>query len=245
MKILSLLLSLILGTPQATYPAPGPGRQAYACAAPAGLVGRWTPTSGCSTSTPCATDQVAGNNASQTTSGDLPTYGATCGPNSTPCLTFNGTTDALLLATPIPSGLTALTMYAVIYVTAAQNNAIFGATNNGGLTYRINGSSNPDLEQLAVQGNSGTQTLSLNTWYTEVVTYNGGTTTTSFYYASGGTLNAAGAPGGPAFSWSTTTTYLGNDQFGEPFAGKIAEWGYLNSVNTTGIAPWSQCHYGV
>lgn len=241
MRALIALLSLAL-TQNPGPSVTGAGRLPPACNPPT-MTYRWTPTSGCSVATTCATDQVAGNNATQTTLGDVPTYGATCGPNSTPCLTFNGTSDYLALATPIPSGLTTLTLYAVINLTTSQVNSIFGGAGSG-LIFRINSSNNPDLESSGVVGVSGSQTLSLSTWYTEVVTYNNGTTTTNFYYASGGSLNAAGSVS-QAFSWSGNVPYLANDNYNEVFAGKIAEWGYLNSVNTAGIANWSSCHYGV
>ena len=144
----------------------------------------------------------------------------------------------------IPSGLTAFTLYAVINLAASQVNPMFGGASSG-ITFRIDTSPNtPDLEETNVQGVAGTQTLSLSTWYTEVVTYNNGTTTTSFYYASGGTLNAAGVAMSPAFTFSGTTPYLGTDTVAF-LNGSVAEWGYLNSVNTAGIANWSSCHYGV
>jgi hypothetical protein len=246
MKTLALLLAFFAGSIQNQGPMDSSALSAPPpCVEPAGFTYIWTPTSGCSTSTPCATDIVAGNNATQTVSGDLPTYGATCGPNSTPCLTFNGTTDFLNITTPVPSGVTAFTLYAVINLSASQVNVIFGGAGSG-ITYRINNTTNqPDLEESGVQGINGTQTLSLSTWYTEIVTYDNGTTTTSFFDASGGALNSHGVSASPAFTFSGTMPKLASDNFSELFNGKIAEWGYLNSVNTAGIANWSSCHYGV
>jgi hypothetical protein len=206
---------------------------------------RWTPTSGCSTSTPCATDQVSGNNASQTTSGDLPTYSATGGPNSTPSLAFNGTSDFIIPATAIPSGLTVFTLYVILNVTTLQDGAMFGGV-GGGIEYRIDSSGKPGLLVQSVVGTSGTQTLSTGTWYTVVVTHDNGTTTTNFYNATSGTLSAQGNNTTQAMVLTSTTNDLGgatgNSEF---FNGEIAEWGYLNSVNTAGIAAWSNCHYGV
>src|ERR1700722_1347905 len=119
MRMLSLLLTFLLGAWQ-TYPSPGPGRQAQslACTAPS-MTYRWVPASGCSTSSACAKDRVAGNNASQTSSGALPTYSEAGGPDRTPDLTFNGSTDYLTFGTAIPSAVTTFTIYAVIAMIGA------------------------------------------------------------------------------------------------------------------------------
>jgi hypothetical protein len=243
-KLIALLLALLTG--QSTYPAPGPGRQAnsVACVAPT-MTYRWTPTSGCSTTTPCATDQVSGNNASQTTSGDLPTYGATCGPNSTPCLAFNGTSDYLTIATPIPSGVTNFTMYAIFNPTTASTYNAFFAGGNNSIEFAIT-TTTATLSQIGATSVPGSRSFSTGTWYTEVVTYANGSTTTAFYAASGGSLTSDGGSISQAFSFSSNTPYLGAiPMYSVGFNGPIAEWGYLNSVNTTGIANWSSCHYGV
>lgn len=209
---------------------------------------RWTPTLGCSVATPCATDQVSGNNASQTTIGDVPTYNATGGPNSTPSLTFNGTSDFITPTTAIPSGLSAFTLYAIIKPSSVSvNNAIFGGV-TGGIEYRINSSANPDvLVQSVADVNSGSQTLTASTWTTQVVTFTtSGSGTIAFYNATGGTLNAAGSGIPAATSFTSTTNDLGGaPATAEFFHGDIAEWGYLNSVSTATIAHWSSCHYGV
>lgn len=214
------------------------------CVAPT-MTYRWVPNSGCSIIVACATETVSGNNASQTSSGALPTYGATCGPNSTPCLTFNGTSDYIIPTTAIPSGVTAFTLYAVIKpTTVSTDNPIFGGNNNG-IAYKSNSSGKMDLSAQGFTGvATGTQTLVANTWYTQVVTFNNGASTTIFYSASGNTLTSFGGGGGGSFP--NSTPYLGGIPIESIwFTGSIAEWGYLNSVSTTGIANWSSCHYGV
>jgi hypothetical protein len=171
-RTLSLLLTFLLGAWQ-TYPSPGPGRQARSIpCTPPSMTYRWVPASGCSTTSACAKDRVDGNNASQISSGALPTYSEGRGPNSTPDLTFNGSTDYLTFRAAIPSAVTRFTIYAVIAMTGAgRENAIFGG-DTGGIEYRINASNHPDLlYQSIADVNSGTQTLSANTWYTEVVTF--------------------------------------------------------------------------
>lgn len=248
MKTLALLLALLSGHIQNQGPMDSSALSAPPpCIEPTGMTYIWVPAAGCSTSTPCATDVVAGNNASQTTSGDLPTYGATCGPNSRPCLTFNGTTDFITPTTAIPSGLTNLTFYAVINITTGSvYNAFFGSTSSQFAEFAVTSGNVPQLAETGIAGAQGTQTISTGTWYTLIVTYANGTTTTSFYNASGGALNPQGSFGGPAMTFPNPTADLGASR-GDPsfFNGKIAEWGYTNSVNTAGIANWSSCHYGV
>lgn len=217
-----------------------------ACTAPT-MTYRWTPASTCSTSQPCATDQVAGNNASQTTSGDLPTYSATGGPNGLASLTFNGTSDYIIPTTPIASGLTAFTMYAIFKpagTPSSHNYDLFGGTNNS-IEFGIDDSAgNAFLNQQDIIGASGNATFPSGTWYTEIVTYQNGTSTTSFYKANGGALTSDGG-GVQSMTFSSTTPYLGGEPLtGDYFNGSIAEWGFLNSVNTAGIAAWSSCHYG-
>lgn len=239
--ILSLLVSQNPGPM-----APGGIATPPPCVGPS-MTYRWTPTSGCSTSTPCATDQVAGNNASQTSSGNLPGYGATCGPNSTPCLTFNGTSGYITMATPIVSTITAFTVYAIVNATslATTGGMIGGAI--GGLEFRINSSTGVlDMSSVAISDFAiGTTSHSTGTWYTLVGTYSSAGTWT-FYHASAGGLVQEDT-GSTAFSpFTGTTGDLGATHVtSEYFNGKIAEWGYLNSISTAGIANWSVCHYGI
>jgi hypothetical protein len=244
-RTLSLLLTFLLGAWQ-TYPSPGPGRQARSIpCTPPSMTYRWVPASGCSTTSACAKDRVDGNNASQISSGALPTYSEGRGPNSTPDLTFNGSTDYLTFGAAIPSAVTTFTIYAVIAMTGAgRENAIFGG-DTGGIEYRINASNHPDLlYQSIADVNSGTQTLSANTWYTEVVTFQI-SGAVNFYYASGGSLIPSGSGSTSSYAFSGITESLGASRGGEYFRGKIAEIGYLSSVNTSGIAAWSNCHYGI
>ena len=221
---------------------------AVACTAPP-MTYRWTPASTCSTSQACATDQVSGNNASQTTSGDLPTYSATGGPNGLAELTFNGSSDYILPTTPIASGLTTFTMYAIFKTagTPSSHNYALFAGNNNSIEFGIGlAGDTAFINQQDIIGVSGTKTFPSGTWYTEVVTYNNGTTTTALYKANGGALTSDGGSTSQAMSFSATTAYLGGQTLTSSyFNGSIAEWGFLNSVNTAGIAQWSSCHYGI
>ncbi len=219
------------------------------CTAPT-MTYRWTPASTCSTSQPCAIDQVAGNNASQSTSGDLPTYGATGGPNGLAALTFNGTSDYIIPTTPIASGLTSFTMYAIFKPagtpSSGHNYDFFGGTNNS-IEFGIDPSDNAVLNQQDIIGVNGNAAFPAGTWYTEIVTYQNGTTTTNFYKANGGALTPDGGSTSQALSFSATTPYLGgNTVTSSYFNGSIAEWGFLSgSANPSGIAQWSSCHYGI
>jgi hypothetical protein len=213
------------------------------CVAPTGLVYRWTPTAGCSTSTVCATDQVAGNNASQTTSADLPTYSSTGGPNNTPSLTFNGTTDYIIPTIPIAGSTTGLIIYAVFNQTANPGNTalIGGATS--GLEYGVNGSGNMFLNQQSIQGiGAGSSTISLSTWYAKAITYNNTSNVWTFYNISGGsaTSDGAGSTGYPV--WAATPNLGGAANVGQNFHGSVAEWGYgITSTLPSGLATWIHC----
>lgn len=246
MKYLIALLALATSMQN-----PGPSRGSKATAPPScnppTMQYRWTPTSGCSTSTVCMTDAVVANNASQTNSANLPTYSATGGPNSQPELVFGAgsANDYLVFGTPVPLTLSTFTIYAVVNITTASlSNAIFGGA-VGGIEYRINSSNNPELLKAATLSiGSGTQTLSAGTWYTQVMTYTSASGY-NFYHANGGSLTLAG-------TGSSSTTFLGaanNIGAGaaqsEVLTGNLAEVGFLNSVNTAGIAAWSSCHFGI
>ena len=241
------LIALLLLTSAAFGQNPGPMESGLSTAPPCvepTMTGIWVPASG-SSSNPYATDPVAGNNAFQATTANQPTYGATCGPNSTPCLTFNGTSDFIQPTTPLPTASSDITMYAVIYVTAAsQPNNMFGG-GAAGVSYRVNSSNNVDFGSEGLSASTGTQVLSPNTWYTEIVTYSNSTNVTNFYFASAGSLIAAGSETLALGITATTTTLGGAPTEALFFTGKIAEWGYANSVTTAAIANWSSCHYHV
>lgn len=218
---------------------------AIACAPPV-MKYRWISAAACSTSQPCATDQVIGNNASQITGGDLPTYNPTSGPSDGASFTFNGTTDFLLPTTPIAAP-TDLTVYAVFKTATTPTSHgypfIGGAAN--GIEFEVGTGNQISLNQQDVAGVAGIRTFTPGTWYGEVATYKNSTTTISFYAVSNGALLPDGG-GVQAFSFSATTPDLGaNTHDNEFFNGPIAEVGYLDSVNTAGIANWLSCHYGI
>lgn len=228
---------------------PGPADFGFAappapCIYPSQAVYYWTPSAG-SSSLAYAIDSVSANNAFQATGGNQPTYNATGAPNSHPSLTLNGTSDFITPTTPIPASPTAFTLWALIKPSSVTvNNAIFGGT-TGGIEYRINSSGNPDvLVQSTADVNSGSQMLTASTWTMQVVTFN--FSTIAFYEAVGGNLVSHGSGSPAATSFTSTTNDLGGaPTTAEYFHGDIAEWGYVNSVNTANIAYWSKCHYGV
>jgi hypothetical protein len=206
---------------------------------------RWTPTSGCSTSTACATDQVSGNNAFQTSGGALPTYGATSGPNSTPALTF-AIGDSILPTTPIAAPAGDFTIYVIFNMAAgSRNNELLGGAATSSINLVVSTSNQVTLNEQAVAGVNGNRALSTGTWYGEAVTYQNGSGTNSFYALSGGTATSDGVIVTPQSFTSVTTALGAAPQFSLTFDGSIAEWGYLTSANIAGIANWSSCHYGV
>lgn len=249
------LIALLLLASSALAQNPGPsvtgaGRLPPPCVEPT-MTYIWVPASGCSTSSPCATELVSGNNASQTTSGDLPTYSATGGPSSQPALVFNGSSDYLIMNTAIPSGVTAFTLYAVFKPAAPSSNGydMFDSNVNNSIEFQIANASQGGvaaLNEKDIIGTYANRAYPSGNWYAEVATYNNGTTTTNFYAVSGGALAPDGVNTSQAFTFSGTTANLGGDTLtSQYFDGSIAEWGFLNSVNTAGIANWVLCHYGV
>lgn len=228
---------------------PTPNNANASCTAPT-MTYRWVPAAACSTSQPCATDIVAGNNASQTTGGDLPTYSATGGPNGTPALVFNGTSDFLTMATAIPTGVTDLTMYAIFNPAGTPSShdydLISGSANNS-MEFGIDPSDHIFFNQMDIIGAGGALTFPVSTWYTEVVTFHNGTSTTQFYRTVGGALVPDGPATVQAMTFSAVTGNLGGETLtNNYFNGSIAEWGFLSgSTSTTGIAKWSSCHYGI
>lgn len=215
---------------------------------------QFLPASGCSTSSACLSDAIGGNNASQTTSGDLPTYGATSGANSKPALTFNGTSDFLNMATTIPSSANTYTFW-VVWNTAALGaiaQTFFANTAGTGFIYFIRGSSLGYYSFVingAVIANS-TNPPTAGTWTAEVVTYNATTGAGAFYTCASGSCTSngtftqaetiSGSIGVIGYTPGTSSYYMN---------AKLSELGYNNAVWSGGqistFATWANCQYGI
>ena len=195
-----------------------------------------------------AADFVAGNTATEATTARQAVYN-TNEINGLPAWTFSDAVagTGFVMGTAIPSSISAFTMYAVMEFPTAHAGALLSNTPGGAIEWRINSGNNMQLEvNETLNIGASTQNLSTNTWYTVVVTYNTVSGAYAFYNASGGTLTAEGS-GTNAQSFTQPTAIIGNAGFGtsDYYNGQIAEIGFLNSVNTTGIAAWSKCEYGL
>lgn len=232
------------------------------CTPPTNETYRWVPNSGCSTSVACATDVVASNNASQTTSGDLPTYSATGGPNNQPYLSFNGTSDYLTFSTTIPTTActgTGCTFWVVWYIASTGATKPWFGYSGGGNNFQGYYFQSANVQRLAntfanAGGGytgpwSGTDTYSATTWYTTAVTMTSGGTWQT-YKCSGGTCATDGS-GGTGAGWGTisfATNALGiiaGQSATDYWSGRMAEWGYYAGSSITGLAAWSKCQYGI
>lgn len=190
-------------------------------------------------------DSVAGNTATQTSTGSQGTY-STNAINSLPAISFTGA-QFYTMGTGITAP-TTFTFYAVAEVTnVSSNRGLIGANSSANFEIRT-ASTTPNVTllsqataQIAVSGTA----LPTSTWFTLVVTYNTVSGAYNFYKAVGGSLTSLGS-GTSIASFSAATTQLGGAQSVSDFwFGSIAEWGYLNSTSTTGIAAYSQCEYGI
>lgn len=185
-------------------------------------------------------------NAASNTASTGPTY-TTGAINGLPAWTFNSASSQFWRLT---SGITqsgSITFYAVFKTPASSHQgALFGVQVGHGMEYRITSANKQDaVNQGLLDLGNGTTTLTSSTWYTSVMTYNYSTGALALYLCSAGTCSADGTATATS-TFSAATNDLGAAQdVGDYFNGLIAEWGYLNSANTTGIAAWSQCKYGI
>ncbi len=219
------------------------------CTLPTNLTYRWIPNAGCSTSVACMTDTVAGNNASQTTSGDLPTYSATGGPNSTPALAFSGSWVDFSTGIPAPTGSATYTFYEVIKLSSptATQYLMGNQTSLGALAVEFGGTG---VARLALTGTGAvatdTATMTGSTWYTKAVTFSYATEAYQFYTCSGGTCTAGAGGTATAGTYSQAINLIGargNSSFG--IGGSLAEFGYYNGISIAGLGAYSQCQYGI
>jgi hypothetical protein len=195
------------------------------------------------------------NTASQSAgTGQQPVY-TTGAINGLPAALFNGATNqrSLTIGSPIAVGSGTLTWYAVLEPTSAASASlgIIGAPTqaggSGSFEWRITGSSNNQQtlsEQRAGIG-LGTATIATSHFSAIVTTYNFSTGAWALYTCASGTCTSDGS-GTATATWGLTIRELGAASGDTAwFNGYIAEWGYLNSISTTGIASYVNCQYGI
>jgi len=225
------------------------------CTLPTNLTYRWLPAPGCSTSSPCMTDTVSGNNASQTISGDLPTYSSTGGGanGNNSYLTFNGTSDYLIPTTAIPTTANVYTFYAVFELTTASvTNPLFGSSSaysTPGVVWYVTSSNLLRDSNNGPVFYTGTNTYSsTSTWYAVAAEFSVSGNTQSLYKCTSGTCTADGSGGTNTFGAITATTnWLGASQLLGPnfLHAKVSEFGYYNGNSLTGLGAYVNCQYGI
>ena len=208
----------------------------------------WLASNSCSTGAACMNDAVGGNNATQSVSGDVPTYSAS-GTFSHPYLTFNGSTDFLNLGTGIPHTNTTYSFLVVGNFASVSTGAYVIAGVSLSLGYRIN----PN-QQLALAGSTvtatGTASYSTSTKYALVATINTSTNAYTFSKLSGGSVTADGSGTASALPYSVNITTIGVGGTASAYlAAATPEIIYYNGVwtggNLTTAAAYVACRYSI
>ncbi|MGH9607285.1 MAG: LamG-like jellyroll fold domain-containing protein [Terracidiphilus sp.] len=270
MKALLLTLVVLLPAPiaQGQLVMSGHWRKIFAagCAAPT-MTYRWaaynssntcgaTGGSSCSTSGQAVysvADFVAGNTLKQAATSAQPTF-ETSAVNSRPALSFNGSSNYMTMATPVPVTNTTYTFYAVFNPANVASGFIFGNYLGYGvqvvvrlyqthLQFIVDAGASPDSL-------SGSTVLSTGTWYTMVATYNLTSRAAALYLCSAGTCSSQGTATLAAQTLTKSLGALGtgNDSVTNPFDGYLAEAGYFNGIDSNpsaDIGAWSYCWYGI
>ena len=164
-----------------------------------------------------------------------------------PSISFSGASQYFNLgSTQTLTSSTQLTLYAVLKPSATSfTGAIIGSNAASGPEWRINSTGHQEfLSQSSASVGTSTSVVSTSAYSTIAMTYNYSTGALSFYICASGTCTLDGtATSAPGFLGRVN--WLGNASNSEQFSGNIAEWGYIDSVTTAGIAAWSQCKYGI
>jgi hypothetical protein len=194
------------------------------------------------------TESIAGNNAVQATSANQPLF-ETNQINGLPAIESNGlsgvSAEYLPFSMTIPDTAN-FTIYAMVkssslsgYQTIISNDA-----NTSSIEYGIPNAAHQYVRVNGYSSGLGSATLSTGTWYTLALTFTYSTLAYNLYICSGGTCTSDGsgtAGGSPSQPINSLFGPNGDDSWN----GYVAEWGYLNSVSTSGIAAYSLCKYGI
>lgn len=242
--VLSCLL-LLLGAKQSDL-----GSRAFfipsgaACVAPT-MTYRWTPTN---SGYGAMTDQVAGDNATQSTGGDQPTYsGSVAALGGKPGVVFNGSSDFLSISTPVPDSSAYFSMYAV-FVAGGINQVLLGdVPGSGGQTaiYMINRlTQTMELNVYNGGGLSAGTTINSGIAYTVGVQYNSSTLALAYFMCSGGTCSSDGTYTLGGATINLPINAIGNDGSGSYLNATIGEVAYVNGpLPTTALGTYSLCQF--
>lgn len=210
-----------------------------------------TPNCGTGGGTTCTTsgqsvysipESVASNTA--TDSGTLGTY-QTNAINGLPAISINST-SGYAMTTNIPSSVTTYTLYAIFSAgNASSFSALFGsASASNSIEYGLE-SSKQFLREDNNGPTAGGTTLSNNTWYTGVMTWNTASGAYVLYLCSAGTCSVD-ASGTVVTAPSDPITNLAGPSRDYAFLGSVAEWGYRNGIDSnpsSDIGAWSLCKF--
>ena len=183
------------------------------------------------------------------TGGTAPTY-TTSALNGLAAMTWTGT-EQLNASGPIAgSGSLNFTLWAVLKPNASGVYLpIVGSINGGGIGWRLTPTTlTPELD-IAFVTIIGTASTPVSTsGYSLIeVTYSSSTGAYNFYSCSAGSCTSAGS-GTNAQTFSDNTDRVGTTRPNSGsnfFKGNIVEIGYRNSIDTTNIASYVQCQYGI
>jgi hypothetical protein len=220
------------------------------CAAPPATYD-WKASNSCSTGAACMNDSAAGNNAVNATA--YPTYSATGGPNSTPSLSFNGSSNYLQFPTALVFGTgDNYSMLAVFNVTSGSGRYGFiGSATTANLFYGSY-SGHQNLTNITTSNiGTGTATLTNGTWYATAATvtdtsyYNGNY---AFFTLGSGTYATDGSGTTEYLPSATATNAIG--LYYTTYANfKLSEVIYYNNIWTSGnlstAAAYVSCKYGL
>jgi hypothetical protein len=192
-----------------------------------------------STGNPGLSDSVGGNPASQTVSGDAPTYTS----GSPSYITFNGTSDFLTLSTSIPDSNTTYSFHVVIYWSSGPNYMI--GDGSGSLGYRLN-TAGQSVAKVGT-GNAAISSTALTTAtaYALTAVYNTSTKAFAFYHDTGGTSTAETSGTATAETYSNPITTLFGSINSTYINAKVYEIDFYNgtwsSTDAATLATYDHC----
>lgn len=192
-----------------------------------------------------------GNDATQLSGGARPVY-TTGAVNGLPAITFSGA-QFLTFASGWPAGSGSITIYAVLEPGTGGSldyNIVgsgSGGAGRGSLEWNVQQTSYEQYVNASTETHigGGSTALSTSHFSTIVFVYNFSSGAYTFYVCSGGTCNVDSSGTTTASSWLQASAIGLNGNDSTVFYGQIAELGYLNSANISGIDAWTQCEYGI
>lgn len=245
---LALASLALLGAKQGTYPTPGPGRNAYSapptCTPPTMNIARWLPANSGYGS---MTDVVGGNNATQSTGADQPTYsGSVSAYGGKPGVVFNGSSDFLSIATPITVGGPYLSGYAV-FLAGNTNQVIFGnVPGSGGQTaiYMISRANKMEQNIYGGGGLSGSTSINPGSIYAVGFQYNTSTLQLDYFICSGGSCTSDGSFTLGGATINLPINAIGDDGSASLFNATLGEAALANTtLDTTTLGTYIHCQY--